>query len=60
MGIDFCMEKALWKHTKKPVGNYCDRHKKILEKTLPDNWFLLNTKESEKHFICLCAENSSK
>ena len=55
--FDFCMKPALWKNAKKPTGNYCDKHKEILESTFPDNWVLLDDQERS---LCLCAESNSQ
>jgi len=62
------MKPALWKNTKKPTGNYCDRHKEVLEKLLKHkvvlgvegfsgNWVLLGDREKS---LCLCAESNSR
>ena len=64
--LDFCMKPALWKNTKKPTGNYCGKHKEILEELLKHkevlgveefsgSWVLLDKQEVA---LCLCVENN--
>lgn len=34
----FCGEPGKWKHARYPDGVFCDDHKLLLEKFLPDGW----------------------
>ena len=33
-----CDKRAIWKHPRWPKGEYCERHKNMLERLWPEGW----------------------